>query len=137
MSVTIEGPLRRVRRGKAVAFSDSEPDEGRTRPARIARMLAMAHAMKNLLDEQRVATCAELAIITGFSRARITQLLALTLLAPDIEEEIAFMKHTAGGGGISERHLRSLVQQARWDQQRRHWATLRKTVGPPFRDEGG
>jgi hypothetical protein len=45
----------------------------------------------------------------GVSRARTTQILSLTLLAPDIQEEILFLEVDGGVERITERALRDVV----------------------------
>jgi len=47
----------------------------------VARTLALAHLFRELIDAGVVRDQAELAAVTGFPRARITQTMALTLLA--------------------------------------------------------
>jgi len=46
----------------------------------------------------------------GFTRARMMQLLALTLLAPNIQEEILFLEVEGGVERITERALRDVVK---------------------------
>ena len=51
------------------------------RPLRVAQMLALAHKAQTLIDSNSVQSRAELARRLGFTRARVSQLLGLTLLA--------------------------------------------------------
>jgi hypothetical protein len=54
------------------------------------------------------------------SRVRITQIINLLLLAPDIQEEILFLpKTTKGHGPIKLRHLQAIVLEKDWGQQER------------------
>jgi len=78
------------RRGdaKEVAFAPEAKRKEKLRPLRVARMLALAHECEALIAARVVADRAELAGVLGFTRARVTQLMDLTLLAPDIQEEI-------------------------------------------------
>ena len=121
------GTLRRTRRGRATAFTSEPPPprEPVRRPAKVARLLAMAHKLHRLIYEGKVKDRAELARQLGVSRARITQILDLTLLAPDIQEEILFMEAVDRVEPVSERALRSVVLAASWAQQRRHFSRLR------------
>ncbi len=111
-------PLHRLRRGRAVAFSsdDEKPDPPpKPRPSRAAQMLALAHEFQGLIDSGEVADRATLARQLGLTRARLTQILDLLLLAPDIQEDIL----VGGSGPATERRLRELARTPAWPEQRR------------------
>jgi hypothetical protein len=55
---------------------------------RVARLLAVAHKFQKMLDSGEVESMAELARLGRVSRARITQVMDLLLLAPDIQESV-------------------------------------------------
>ncbi|MCG8416907.1 MAG: hypothetical protein MJE77_03045, partial [Proteobacteria bacterium] len=57
----------------------------------------------------------------GLTRARITQLLDLTLLAPDLQEHILLLEAIDGAEPISERSLRRLTCRVIWTDQRVCW----------------
>ena len=59
---------------------------------------------------------AELARLSRVTRARMTQIMKLLDLAPDIQEQILFLPPLQG---LNERNLRSLVSRIDWDEQRR------------------
>jgi len=75
--------------------------EGTPQPAvpRISRLMALAIHMQELVDRGEVGDYAELARLAHVSRARITQIMNLTLLAPDVQEAILFLPATNGGRG--------------------------------------
>lgn len=88
----------------------------------VTKLLALAHHLDGLLREGAVANYAELARLAGVSRARITQIMDLLLLAPDIQEEILFLPRvTAGRDPVTERDLRPLTSDVRWSAHRRAW----------------
>ena len=64
---------------------------------RVARLLALAHKFQGMLDRGEVASMAELARLGCVTPARITQIMDLLLLAPDIQEEILFLPAVEGG----------------------------------------
>jgi len=68
-----------------------------------------------------------LAAKLGFSRARITQIMNLLWLAPDIQEEILFSVSLAGRDAITTRDVRLIVRAVAWDEQRRLWQALRSS----------
>jgi hypothetical protein len=93
---------------------------------RLSRILALAHHFQNLLDTGVVRTQMELAALTKLTTARITQIMNLLVLAPDIQEEILFMPAVAKGSApLTERDLRPLVKTLVWSEQRAKWAELR------------
>ena len=121
---TIEVPFLRVKRSKADAFTSIRSAASRARPWRVAQMLALAHAMRDLLDRGVVRGYAELAHLAGVTRPRVTQLLDLTLLAPDIQEELLFAETSGGRERITERAMRAVVRSSSWQEQRRSWAAM-------------
>ncbi|HYM98031.1 MAG TPA: hypothetical protein VET26_12075, partial [Candidatus Sulfotelmatobacter sp.] len=88
-------------------------------PARIARQLALAHALQHRVDTGEFADYADMARALGFTRARVTQIMDLLLLAADIQEEILFLEIAPGAQPISERRLRDQVLTSLdWREQR-------------------
>lgn len=117
-SVVIIGHVTR-RRGKAIELVEgAPPPTKRTRPLRVARTLALAHVFRELIDARVVRDQAELASLTGFTRARITQMLDLTLLAPDIQESVLAAEVEGGADNISGRELRKIAAERSWARQR-------------------
>jgi hypothetical protein len=67
-----------------------------------------------------------LAQLGRVSRSRITQMTGLLNLAPDIQEEILFLRHEeARQLRISEPAVRKLSATLMWDKQREQWRRLR------------
>jgi hypothetical protein len=61
----------------------------------------------------------------GSGRRRITQIMNLLQLAPDIQEALLFLPRTAKGRDpIRERHLRPIAAELDWRTQRAMWARL-------------
>ena len=99
------------------------PPQGAT--PRISRLMALAIRMQELVDEGEVTDYAELARLAHVSRARITQIMNLLLLAPDIQEAILFLPPTDGRrSSIRERTLRPICAVIEWRKQRRMWSEL-------------
>jgi len=67
------------------------------RVPRISRLMALAIHMQELVETGGVTDYAELARLAHVSRARITHIMNLLHLAPDIQEEILFLPRTDGG----------------------------------------
>jgi len=119
-----KGSLFRVREGRAWAFTEEPPPPPPTevrRPARVAQVLARAHHLQAAIDRGDYADRADAARQLGFTRARITQILDLLQLAPDLQERVLDLEAVDGVEPLSERGLRRVVQQERWDDQRDAW----------------
>lgn len=96
--------------------------EGQEHPIpRIARLMALAIRFEGLLRDKTIRDYAELARLGGVSRARITQIMKLRMLAPDIQEQILFL---SDAGGVTERNLRPLVGRIDWKEQRRMFQAI-------------
>lgn len=101
-------------------------------PARIARQLALAHALRRRLERGEFADFADMARQLGFTRARVTQLMGLLLLAPEVQEEILFLELPPGAQPVSERGLREAVLGTiDWQEQRRRWEGLKREFSAP------
>jgi hypothetical protein len=82
---------------------------------RIARLLALAIRVEGLIGEQTIRDYAAVANLGCVTRARITQIMKLLNLAPDIQEQILFLPPIPG---LNERTLRPIVHRIDWDEQR-------------------
>ena len=92
---------------------------------RVARLMALAIKFDGLLREGVVTDYADLARLGLVTRARMTQIMNLLNLAPDIQEEILFLaERTQGRETIAERNLRPLTRMISWDRQRKLWRNL-------------
>jgi hypothetical protein len=121
------GTLFRVRDRHGWGFTNESPDPTPAPvcgPARIARMLALAHRLETAIERGDYRDRADVARQLGFTRARVTQLLDLTLLAPDIQEQILHLEAIDGREPLTERAIREVVAQTSWDEQRRVWVDL-------------
>src|SRR5579864_5556192 len=87
------------------------------RPPRIACLLALAHRFDELVQSGVVKDYAELARLGHVTRARVTQIMNLLNLAPEIQEYLLWLP-SSGGKVITERDLRRIAGEVRWDRQR-------------------
>lgn len=116
---TVTGELHRVQRGHRKWFSPEPPPEPERRPARVAVTLALAHTIQRAIDRGEIRDQADAARKLGLTRARLTQIMDLTRLAPDVQEEILFLKALDGVRPLTERALRAVVHADSWMEQRR------------------
>lgn len=106
---------RRISRGKTTSKS-------RTRVPRIARLMALAIRIDQLIRAGLVTDQAEIARIGHVTRARSTQILNLLQLAPDIQEQLLFLTSAERGRpSITERQLRPISATHSWKKQREMW----------------
>ena len=97
----------------------------RGRVPRVTKLLALAHRFEGLVRSGEVADYAELARLGQVSRARVSQIMSLLSLAPDLQEQVLFLPRTERGRDpIQMRHLLPIAQVPDWKIQRQLWAGL-------------
>lgn len=97
-------------------------------PARIARTLALAHDLQRRLDAGEFTDFADVARSLGFTRARVTQIMDLLLLAPEIQEDLLFLFQVPGREQIPEHGLRPLLRHTFWAKQLERWRQIAARV---------
>jgi ParB-like chromosome segregation protein Spo0J len=95
------------------------------RPAKVAQQLALAHHLQAAIDRGAIADRADVARKLGLTRARVTQLLDLLLLAPDLQGAVLALEAVDGAEPMAERTLRAVAHAGTWVEQRAAWAALR------------
>jgi hypothetical protein len=91
----------------------------------VARQLALAHEIERRIRAGELDDLAHAARMFGLTRARLTQISNLLLLAPVIQEEILVMPPiTVGRDRITERTLRPIVAEPVWERQMELWNHL-------------
>jgi hypothetical protein len=95
------------------------------RVPRVSRLMALAIKFDRLIAEGGIRDQAQLAELGHVTRARVTQIMNLLYLAPDIQEAILHLPRvTSGKDPITERHLRPIAAEPDWPRQRRLWKRL-------------
>jgi hypothetical protein len=120
----VTGQLHRVQRGHGKRFAPEPPPGPVRRPARVAVMLALAHKIQQAIDAGTVRDRAEVARRLGFTRARVTHLMDMTLLAPDLQERVLGLVAVDGVEPMAERMLRTVAHAGTWAEQRAVWSGL-------------
>lgn len=116
-------------RGSRVTFDQARPSppaEPTLQPAQVARMLALAHHLQRAMEGGAVSNQAALAKAYGLTRARLTQVLDLLLLAPDLQEQVLAMEAVDGRQPLAERRLRQLAICESWAEQRASWPATKE-----------
>jgi len=116
------------RRGRKRAVVGERPESlaptpGRT--PRVTRLMALAIRFEHLIRDGEVKDLAEIARLGQVTRARVTQIMNLLHLAPDIQEAIlALPRVEAGRDPITERELRPIAAIPDWRKQRAAWGAV-------------
>jgi len=92
-----------------------------TRPARVARVLALAHDLEARVQAGEFRDYADVARHHGLTRARLTQVMNLLLLAADIQAQVLALRFPPGREPVTERHLRQVLRSPIWRDQRDVW----------------
>ena len=105
--------------------SDRGSDAEAGRVPRVSRLMALAMRLEELIRSGKVTGYAELARLGHVSRARLSQIVSLLCLAPDLQEEILFLPRTLKGRDpIQLRHLFPMAVLPDWRRQRVRWKAL-------------
>jgi hypothetical protein len=102
-----------------------QEDTQAARVPRLARLMALAIRFDGLLRSGAIIDQARLARLGKVSRARISQILNLLHLAPDIQEQLLFLPPLhQGRERLYLADLQPLFRQWNWPRQRRMWQAL-------------
>jgi len=126
------GPKTRRELKEGDAPPKLTPPEGRT--PHISKLMALAIKFERLLMTGAVRNQSDLARAGRVTSARVSQIMNLNNLAPDIQEEILFLPRVIQGRSkLSEQLLRPLTCMPDWTHQRRAWARMQTEVlaAPP------
>ncbi|UCC31466.1 MAG: hypothetical protein JSU86_04160 [Phycisphaerales bacterium] len=128
--ITVKRKVHFVRRDhgrKAIVDAPRPADQARPgRIPRISRLMALAIRFDRLIREGKVTGLSELACLAHVTQPRMTQIVNLNHLAPDIQEWLLFLPRvTSGRDRVHERALRPVTVEIDWKRQRRRWARVR------------
>ena len=138
LTVTCPVPFQRRRRRQR---NDGSPGPESVPPPpppgrvpRVARLMALAIRCDRLLREGVVADYTALARLGHVSRARVTQIMNLLCLAPDLQEALLFLPRTERGRDpIILRNLQPIAAVLDWREQRRLWPQPHRAAGPTMK----
>ncbi len=120
---TVTRPIHfRVRQTRRRIVTEPAPPLPPGRVPRVARLMALAIKFDKLLQDGVVGSQTDLAALARVTQPRMTQIMNLLQLAPDIQEEILFLPPvTEGRDPVTERDLREIVTLCDWMSQRKAW----------------
>jgi hypothetical protein len=99
------------------------------RVPRVSRLMALAIKVDGLIASGAIADQAEAARLGHVTRARMTQIMNLLLLAPDIQEAVLNLPLAQGSDALAETDLRPLAAEVDWGPQRARWLQLLDSRG--------
>jgi hypothetical protein len=92
---------------------------------RIARLMALAIRFEEQVRQGVLGSYAELAALGHVTRARVSQIMNLVNLAPDLQEALLFLPRTERGHDpIHLAQLQLIASTFDWRRQRRLWKEL-------------
>ena len=129
LTMTIEVPVTFHSQGRGRDKEQRSDAASASLPAgrvpRVARLMALALRIEELVRTGQVASYSTLATLGHVTRARISQIASLLHLAPDIQEALLFLPPTVRGRDpIILADLMPLAAAFDWRKQRRLWRKL-------------
>ena len=107
----LEAPLHRFRQRHGEVGFQLEPLPLQASP--LARSLAMGHFCVQLVEYGKARAYGQVAARFGISQARVSHMVQLTFLAPDIQADLL-----RGGMPLRSQALRCLAGKSAWVEQR-------------------
>lgn len=111
------------------------PDKAEARPSRTGRLprvtqvMALAIQFQDMIRRGEARDYADLARLGCLTRERISQIMELVWLAPDIQQEILEIPPSGVVRfPVSETAVRRIASPLSWDEQRRAWLTLKRDL---------
>lgn len=115
--------ITNVNKGRKKLKPKREPaSEPLAQVPRISRLMALAIKYQGMLDRGEVSGITELARLCHVTQPRMSQILNLNLLAPEIQEELLFNQlFETAKPTVHEKKLRAVCAQTDWSVQRREF----------------
>ena len=114
---------RAFQSGSSQRANDAMARSTAERVPRVARLMALAIRFDQMIRDGVVADQAELARLGQVTRARVTQIMDLLNLAPQIQEELLQARESSLHS-LSERRLRPVSSIICWRGQLKEWNSL-------------
>lgn len=106
--------------------SDRVAAANRGRLPRITEALALAIHFEDLIERGEAKDYADVARLSCLCRERVSQIVRLAYLAPDIQVELLYLPPAPTGRfPISEASARKIANLLSWAEQRQEWTRLK------------
>ncbi len=123
VSVDFQFSIKQRGRGAKKRIVEGAAQSDESKPAleripRISRYMALAIHFEELIRQGVVTDYADLARLGHVTRARMTQVMNLRLLASEIQEKLLFLPSLGSGGEeVNLRDLQSIAAEIDWRKQ--------------------
>ena len=105
------------------------PPPGNGRLPRVTQVVALAIQFQDMIQRGEARDYADLARLGCLTRERMSQIMELVWLAPDIQQEILeFPPNGSTRFPVSEVAVRRIASPLSWNEQRRAWQTLKNSL---------
>ncbi len=127
--IQVGATFHKKRVGKHIAMVEgpppTAPERVKGRLPRITRYMALAIYYEDLNRQGHVYDYAEIATLGHVTRARVTQIMNLRLLAPSIQEQLLNLSRIVSGRvEWSLRDFQSIALEQDWRKQRERWSSI-------------
>lgn len=120
--------LRRTsRQGAGRPKKAAEPEPPRI--PRVARLMALAIKFRDMVHRGEVPNYAEIARLGFVTRARLTQIMNLLNLAPELADNVLLGSNQVGAVPFSESQVRRITSLVLWQDQLDAWERFRDNPG--------
>jgi hypothetical protein len=129
--IQVGATFHKKRVGKHIAMVEGPPPATPERPKgrlpRITRYMSLAIYYDDLIRQGHVHDYAEIALLGHVTRARVTQIMNLRLLAPDIQEQLLGHPRIDKGRDLMNlRQFQAIALEVNWKTQRQMWSLFAK-----------
>ena len=133
--IQVGATFHKKRVGKHIAMVEGPPPTAPERPKgrmpRITRYMALAIYYEDLIRQSHVYDYAEIATLGYVTRARVTQIMNLRLLAPTIQEVLLSLRRTQKGRDeLCLRRIQAIALEPDWKQQAEMWREVAADMMP-------
>jgi predicted XRE-type DNA-binding protein len=127
--IQVGATFHKKRVGKHIAMVEgplpTAPERAKGRLPRITRYMALAIYYEDLIRQGHVYDYAEIATLGHVTRARVTQIMNLRLLAPSIQEQLLSLSRiTSGRVEWSLRDFQTIALEQDWRKQQERWSSI-------------
>lgn len=115
---------------RAANTTSASASQAPGRLPRVTQVLALAIQFDDMLTRCDAKDYADLARLGGLCRERVSQIMRLIYLAPEIQVELLYLPCTPTGRfPISETAVREIASLLTWTDQRSEWTRLKSVHG--------
>ena len=125
MTIECDFHFGKLAKGRKTFVSGAEPETAKGRLPKVTRWMALAIKLDGLIRSGAIGSYSEVADLGHVTRARISQIMNLLNLAPDIQEAVLFLPAVERGGDpVILAELQPIAAEMDWANQRKMWRRM-------------